>query len=287
MRKNLILYVVLAVILASCQKEVDFTVPGSGGNGGGGGGGTTGNRLVKTVSKTATDSVVTVYTYNSNGKVINEKITGMDGGQDVSNEYRYYRNGSGIITRTVQINPSLAAQGIDSVINKVNHNGTRYTSDVSSLSLFGFTVNDSTVHVYDASGKVIRDEEYQEFAGVSPYELTLKIVYTYDVAGNVKQMDFYSHDASTSSDDLIGTLKYTFDSKTAAVNFGTDAIGLGRVDQVSVNNPIKAEFIDASDPANNFTLNFTFTYNSNNRPSTGTQTQTPGGATKNLSFFYQ
>jgi hypothetical protein len=284
MRKNLILFAALAVILVSCQKEVDFA---PGGGSGGGGGSTSGNRLVKAVSKTASDSVITIYAYNSAGKIINVKSTGMDGGQDAGNEYRYYRNASGIITRTVQINPNLVVAGIDSVITRVNYVGSRYTSDVSSLSLFGFTVNDSTVHIYDASGKVIRDEEYQEFVGVSPYELTLKTVYTYDAAGNVKQMDFYSHDAVTGSDDLVATMKYTFDSKSAAVNYGQDAIGIGQVDLVSVNNPIKAEFIDATDPANNFTFNFTFNYNSNNKPTTGTQTQTPGGSTKNLSFFYQ
>ena len=283
MRKNLILFAALAVTLTSCQKEVDFNL----GGGSGGGGSTSGNRLVKSVSKTATDSVITIYTYNSAGKIINVKSTGMDGGQDAGNEYRYYRNGSGIITRTVQINPNLVVAGIDSVITTVHYTGSRYTSDVSSLSLFGITINDSTVHVYDASGKVIRDEEYQEFVGVSPYELTLKTVFTYDAAGNVKQMDFFSHDAATNSDDLIATMKYTFDSKAAAVNYGQDAIGMGQADLVSVNNPTKAEFIDVSDPVNNFTFDFAFNYNSSNKPVTGTQTQTPGGNVKNLSFFYQ
>jgi hypothetical protein len=270
------------LFLFSCQKEVDFV------NGNGGGGGTpSGNRLVRSVSKTGTDSVVTVYTYNGSGKFINVKSTGMSGGVDQGNEFKYYRNGSGIITRTVQINPNFVAAGIDSVITIVHYANSRYTNAVTSLSLAGFTVNDSIVHVYDASGKVIRDEEYQELVGVQPYELTGKVLYTYDAAGNVKQLDVYAHDATTSADDLEFTLKYTFDTKTAAISYGADAIGVGQVDLVSVNNPIKLEFIDPADPTNNFVFDITYNYNSNNKPSTGTQTQTPGSIVSNLSFYYQ
>jgi hypothetical protein len=285
MKRQVLIFSVLIVILISCQKEIDLA-PGNGG----GGGGTTGNRLIKTVSKTATDSVITIYTYNSSGKVINVKSTGMSGGQDMGNEYRYYRNGSGIITRTVQINPNLIVAGIDSVTTIVNYNtsASRYTSNVFSLSLFGFTVNDSSVHVYDASGKLIRNDEYQAIPLLGqPYELSLKTMYTYDVSGNVKQMDIYSHDVTTGADDLVSTVKYTFDTKTAAISYGADAIGIGQPDLVSVNNVIKAEIIDVSDPTNNRTLDNTYIYNSSNRPATGTSTLTPPGTVNNLSFFYQ
>jgi YD repeat-containing protein len=185
MKRSLLFLPILAIILYSCQKEIDFGTGGSGG-----GGTTTGNRLVKTVSKTTSDSVITIYTYNGAGKLINVKTTGMSGGIDVSNEFKYYRNSSGIITRTVQINPNLVLVGIDSVITTVHYNTStaKYTSDVFSLSLFGFSVDDSSAHVYDASGKLIRTDEYQAIPALGqPYELTLKSMYTYDAAGNVKQ----------------------------------------------------------------------------------------------------
>jgi hypothetical protein len=62
---------------------------------------------------------------------------------------------------------------------------------------------------------------------------------------------------------------------------------MGQADLVSVNNPVKADFTDVTNPTNSLVINFTYSYNSNNKPVTGTQTQTPGGSTKNLSFFYQ
>lgn len=281
MRKLLVIIPLLSIILFSCQKEVDFL------NGDGGGGGTAGNRLVKSVSKEGSDSVVTIYTYNSNGKLINLKSTGVSGGQDAGNELRFYRNGSGIITRIVQLNPNFVTAGIDSVTTIVHYANSRYTSNVFSISLYGFTLSDSTLHVYDGSGKLIRDEDYQELTGVQPYELAAKTLYTYDALGNMKQIDVYSHDAATNSDDLAVTLKYIFDTKTAAISLGADAIAIGQANLSSVNNATKIEFIDATDPTNNSILDFIYNYNSNNKPATGTQTQTPGGAVSNLSFYYQ
>lgn len=284
MKKILFAFPLVAIILFSCQKEINFL--GSGG----GGGGATGNRLVKTVSKTVTDSFTTIYTYNSSNRLINVKITGMSGGQNVGNEYKYYRNSSGIITRRVQINPNFIPLGIDSVITIVHYNTStsKYTSAVFSLSLSGFAISDSAVHVYDVSGKLIRTDEYQAILTLGlPYELSFKTMYTYDAAGNIKQLDLISHDPTTGADDLISTIKYSFDTKTAAVNYGADAIGVGQADLASVNNIIKADIIDVTDPANNLTFDYTYTYNSSNRPVSGTSTQTPGGAVSNLSFYYQ
>jgi hypothetical protein len=85
----------------------------------------------------------------------------------------------------------------------------------------------------------------------------------------------------------VSTIKYTFDSKTAAITYGADAIGVGQPDLQSVNNVTKAEIIDVTDPANTITLDYLYIYNSNNRPVTGTNTRSPGGGISALSFFYQ
>lgn len=284
MRKILLFIPVIAVGLFSCQKEIDFV------NGSGGGSSTGGNRLFKVVAKEGADSTVTVYTYNSSGKLINVKTTGMLNGADQSNEFRYYRNSSGIIIRVVQINPNLVMAGIDSVITQVNYNIAtgKYTSDVTALSLFGFTIKDSSAHVYDAAGKLLRTDEYQSIVNLGqPYELGFKTQYAYDAAGNIRQLDFYSHDAATGMDDLVSNAKFTYDTKTAAINYGADAIAVGQPELAAVNNIIKAEITDVADPANNVVLDYTYNYNSGNRPVSGTIIQTPGGNTSILSLFYQ
>ena len=85
------------MFLVSCQKEIDWAT----GNGTGGGSSTTGDLLVKTESKSGSETVTTLYTYNTNKKLINEKITGLSQGINVGNEFRYYRNAVGSNT----INP--------------------------------------------------------------------------------------------------------------------------------------------------------------------------------------
>jgi hypothetical protein len=282
--------VLVSIILFSCQKEVSFN-NGNGSGGGTGGGGTTGNTLVKTVAKTGTDSVVTIYTYNANKKLINQKITGMQQGVDLGNEYRYYRNASGIITTYTQINPNLVQVGIDSVTTIIHYDAVsgRYTSTVAELSLFGFSVTDSTELVYDAAGKVIRTDVYQSIPLIGGYDISLRVKYTYAANGNITQLDMY--DATSGTDDLATTIKYSFDAKTSALNVNamfaklSEAFAIGHGDWVSVNNATKVEIIDAATPANNQTSTITYTYNSNNRPSAGVNTR--GSVVDNLTYYYQ
>lgn len=294
MKKVLVvLPIAISAVLLSCQKEVDFD-NGSGASGGGGGGGTTGNKLVRTVSKNGSDSAVTTYTYNANKKLINQKITGMMQGIDVSNEFRYYRNASGIITHYTQINPNLILVGIDSVVTKVHYNtgASRYTSSVTELSLLGFSVKDSTVLVYDGTGKVIRSDVYQSIPLLGGYDLSVKINYAYTGA-NVTQLDMVSHDPVSGTDDPISNVKYTYDTKTSALNVSemftslAEAFVINHGDWISANNATKVEIIDVTDPANNQSSTVTYTYNSNNRPVTGVNTRMPGGIVDNLSFYYQ
>jgi hypothetical protein len=280
--KILIPVCLLVLGLASCQKEIDWGI-----NGGGGSAGTT---LVKTVSKEATDSVVTLYTYDANKRLINVKITGKSQGTDVGNEERIYRNAAGIVTSKTQINAMLAAAGIDSTVTTVYYSTSpaRYASKVSGISFFGVSVLDSTVLIYDGAGKVAEEHSYQAIPILfQPYELTLKVKYTYSPTGNLLETNSYSHDASTGADDLATSIKYTYDSKTAAIKIPNDAYAIGHPDWVSVNNATKVDISSPISPAADRILNFAFTYNSNNRPATGVTTQTPGPIVTNLTYFYQ
>jgi hypothetical protein len=276
------LSILTSLFLFSCQKESDFS------NGNGGGGSTSGTMLVKMVSKNGSDSVVTVYEYNAGKKLINEKTVGMSGGIDEGNEVRYYRNSSGIVTRYVQINSNFVMAGIDSVTTFVHYNTSslRYTSTVQEISLLGFSVLDSMVFVYDGSGKVVHSDLYQSIplAG-GGYDLTEKFKYTYAASGNITQYDIY--DETSGADDLVATVRYTFDTKTSPLIFNNEAFAIGHPDWISVNNGTKVEFTDVSDPSNNQTIAFTYTYNNSNMPATGVSTQNPGAVVSNITYYYQ
>ena len=278
----LVVVAFVMLVITSCQKEIDWGTSNNQSS--------SGDLLVKSVSKSGTDSVITLYTYNAARKIMKEKITGISGGIDASNEFRYYRNTSNIITHYTQINPNLSAVGIDSVVTQVNYNSTsgRYTSTVSEISLMGFSVRDSTVLVYGANGKVTNTDLYQSIPLISPvYEISLRVKYTYDAAGNLTQQDFFSVDPLTLVEDPVSIIKYTYDTKTAAIKFDNESFVMGKADNVSVNNATKVEFIDINTPSNGFINSNVFTYNSSNRPGTAVSTRTPGSVVNNITFFYK
>src|SRR6266516_1664263 len=97
MKISITLSILTSIFLFSCQKEADLSRTNGSGNGGVVTG--TGTRLVKMVQKIGSDSLVTIYSYNGNNKLINLKKTGIDDqGDFVDREYHYHRNASGIIT---------------------------------------------------------------------------------------------------------------------------------------------------------------------------------------------
>ena len=280
-RKAAIVSALFILLFTSCQKELELAA-GSGSTGAG--------LLVKMVEKTGTDSTVVEYSYDAAKRLVREKISGMSGGINLDNDLKIIRNSSGIITHTVQKAAELIASGVDSVITRYHYDAParRYTSSVFELSLFGFTVSDSTVYKYDAGGKITSDEHYQAFTGV-PYELTLKQEYTYSAPGTaVVVFKQYTYDATTSSYDLIATLDYTYDNKTnpLPLNIGNEAVVLLRPVLFSSNNALSSKYTDPDDASNNFSTAIVYTY-SNNRPGAAVSTDTPSGKVSNIKYYYQ
>jgi len=270
----------IAVIFISCQKEIDW------GLGGGGGG----ERLVKFHSQTGTDSTVVTYAYDGNGRIIKETTVGIGQGQTIDMTLDINRNGSGIITTTVQKSAILQSQGIDSVVTRYNYNtgNSRYTSKAFDLTIAGFSVTDSAIFTYDGSGR-ITEETHWLVSGFIPPFLALKNKYTYSANGsNMTSLELLG--ATNPGDPLttFATQTFTFDAKTDAMILKNEAIVLGRTGYYNQNNPTKLEFVDATDPANNFTQDFTYKYTASGKPDSSFSTTTPPGGTVTVTkFFYQ
>lgn len=168
MRILIALFAFTSFFLFSCQKEIDF---GTGSNNSGGSGGNKpATLLIKKVDKTGADSLVTLYTYNSDKKVINIKVTGTDHGTPVDKEYRYYRNASGIVTQYSTIDADLIAVGVDSITTIVFYNSStsRYAGYLININVTGFVLLDSSVYVYDGSGKSLKKMDMKAHRVVEP-----------------------------------------------------------------------------------------------------------------------
>ena len=285
MRILIALTAICSIILFSCQKEVSFDSSNSGGSGGGGS--SSGTLLVKKVDKSGSDSNVYIYTYNSNNKLISQKLTGAAQGSPIDREYRYYRNGSGILTHYSVIDADLVLQGIDSASVFVHYNSStsQYTSYAIRVETLGLLL-DSSVLVYDGSGKIIEEDIYQSQTGLgNDYFLSGKINYTY-TAGNLTQLNIHDLD-DTGAEVFTAQTTCTYDSKINPLHFDNESFVMGHPEWISANNIAGEQLSDSNGSVDDQTVTFIYVYNSGNRPETAVITAMPDNTIVNSSFYYQ
>lgn len=274
---------IMLSILISCQKEIDW---------GQGGGSSSGGRLVRIKSRTGTtDSTQIDYSYDASGRLTRELTSGVGAGVSLDNDLIINRNSAGIITSLVQKNPNFIILGIDSVITRVYYNTTssRYTATAFDLGIPGFTVTDSAVYNYDASNRIIDETHYMSTPGLPlPPFVGLKNTYVYNAAGN--NLVSISQEASTAPGGPLSPVSlqvFTYDSKTNPLIILNEAIVTARTGNYNANNVTRAVFTNSVDPTQDFTLDGTFVYFSNNKPDSASSTRSPGGDVTKTRYFYQ
>lgn len=273
----------LALFLYSCQKEIDW---GLGNN-------ANSKLLVKIKSQTGTDTTQIDYYYDANKKIIREKTTGVAAGNSLDNDLFINRNASGIITTTVQKAAALIAVGIDSVVTRFNYDAgaSKYTSSVFDLAIPGFAVTDSAVYTYDAGGRISSDAHYLLIGGLPiplPPVLALKNYYIYSASGN--NLDSIRQEAATTPGgplSLVSTQAFKFDIRTNPLIIKNEAILTGRTGLYNANNSTKVSVANVIDPTQDFTMDYTYKYNSANKPDSSTGTRLPGGAITITKYYYQ
>lgn len=285
MKKTLLPAVLITLVIASCQKEIDWST--------GTGGTVTSEKLVRIKSKTGTDTTQIDYTYDASNRLIREKTTGTGSGVDLDNDLIIKRNSSGIITSTVQKAAALVLAGIDSVETRFNYStGTsRYTSAIFTLTVAGFGVTDSAVYSYDANGRISSDAHYLAATGLPiplPPVLALRNTYSYSSSGaNLVSIQQEATTAPGGPLSPVSTQTFTFDSKTNPLIILTEAIITARTGLYNANNATKAVLANTIDPSQDFTMDYTYKYNSSNKPDSSYGTRTPGGAVTATKYFYQ
>ena len=278
MRIVITLLAFISLFLVSCQKEIDSSIIA-----GSGGGGATSTRLVKTVTRSGSDSSIQEFTYNSSGRIIGYKLSGVSSGQPLDFRVSYVRNGSDIIQKQTLKSNDLVALGVDSIVTVVNFDAgnNRYKNGISVFVVFGATIRDSIVFQYDVSGKLVTEIDYTDVGfGMAP---STKTEYTY-VGFNLAGEKIYSFDANSASFQLENTFTYEYDSKINPLQFATEGAILNMNPFYSSNNIIKTTLV-ASNPAENYVSIGTYTYNGANRPAT--LTSVTGTDTSTTTYYYQ
>src|SRR6185295_5636063 len=263
MRANVALLLILVtMVLFSCQKEIDFA------SAGGGSGGTTDVLLQKMVSRSGSDSSTLEFGYNSSKKLMTLNTTDVTSGTTSLTRERVERNSQGIIQRLIIKDDQYQQLGLDSVVTVMEYSSGRYVSKVTTIDLGIVVFRDSVALIYNAEGKVVTERVYDDLA-TGNYEENSKIDYTYD--------------GSTYS--LVVTDSYDeYDNKVSPMNIGFDAFVFDSPAMYSSNNPTRSSISDGSSSE---TFTTSYTYNSSNKPLTGTSVIQPGNSTTTASYYYQ
>ena len=267
----------LSLFLSSCQKEIDDSFIN------GGGGGATSTRLVKMVTKTGSDSLVEEFSYNSSGRIIGYKLSGVQTGQPVDFRLTYVRSSSDIIQKQILKTKDLVAIGVDSIVTVVNYDAgnNRYKSGVSAFVLLGTPIRDSIAFQYDGTGRLASEIDYTDVGfGMMP---SLKKEYSY-AGNNLAGEENYSYNSNTSTYQLEETYAYEYDSKINPLQFATEGAILNMNPFYSSNNITKTTLV-AANPGDNYVSIDTYTYNSLNRPATSTSVT--GSGTSTTTYYYQ
>lgn len=265
-----------SAILLSCQKEIDWGTTASD------------QLLVKVIAKSGvSDSVVTIYSYNAQRKLIREQaVTVAAGLPPVQTELTINRDASGVITSSVQKSPDLAAAGIDSLVTRYNYSNSKYTAGIFSLTAMGFSFTDSAVYTYDANNRIISD---QHFLKTALFPLTIPILkndYSYSADGkNVIQQDQSAPAAPGGPLAPVSAQTYTHDAKINPLVLLQEAIILNRTNWFNASNVLISRLTNTLDPTQNQTIDNTYRYNTANKPDSLFSIQ--GGLLTTSKFYYQ
>ncbi len=291
------LFLGFVFILTSCQKsytpEMIGTTPGTGG-----GTGTTGMLLVKSESKSTSNTEATTQTlqYDASNKVRLITRVDIDSNNNSSNfVYRYMRDGAGNVTRIItnallgSVSPGTGSgSGLpDSLLVTIHYpaGSSRFDYSTYTLDLGGISFQDSTVYQY-TNGLISDIFEYQAISGMT-YTLIAKNQYKYN-NNNLVEEKIYTPSSIGGMLTLSGTYTLNYTNKPGALYVGNEGFLLGYDrSSVSQNTISQATFYDNINNATILTVNYSMQFNSNNLPVSGTATQMPGGKTSNLLLTYQ
>lgn len=287
--------VIVVLLASSCQKQYerpDITLPTGSGGGGGTTGGTTGSLLIKAEAKTTgntTEGSVTNYEWDANNRMTKVVVSVTDSSNNtVSIAYRFVRDASGRITKIISNSFSAVQPGAgfpDSIYIDVHYppgsndfDYSKYTVDFGGLSL-----TDSVAYKY-SNGTMVSRTDYSGFSAIGGVTMAQHSTFEYANQNLTKIKVFAAGNLTTPA----ATTTCAYDSKNAALPTGNESFLPGmNLASVSKNNPSQESTADNTGSVI-FLANYTFQYNADNYPVTGTiTTAKPSAKTQNVKFTYK
>lgn len=268
----------------SCQKEISKEIPLNRPRDN-----NNGDLLVKTISRVATDSIVTIYYYDAAKRWTGTSTYGIWGGYSQESKFMIIRNADGIISKTVHKSPVISSYGYDSVHYLVSYEAvhSRYAYVLGYNISTDPTYLDSTVFEYDNIGRV-SGKRYYMINLPFPGDTTLisRFDYRYDAKGNVSSYSMTAYNSS-SVESLVTTMRY--DDKSAPLRLPNgESFVTVQAGDYAVNNLtyLDSRFTNTSVYENQ--VENKYKYNSNNKPVSSIQTLLHDNNKKiYMEYYYQ
>lgn len=294
-----LLFISIAVsfIAVSCQKAYerpDITTgtstppPPGGGNPAPAGG-----LLVKVETKTngSTEGSTSTFEYNSSSKLSRITMVATDSSnKSITYFYRYVRDADGRITKIVSnifaaVSPNSGfPDSVDVIVHYPNATTSNFDYVAYSIPLGGLAYSDTSRYTY-TNGVIT---ELQEYQAIGPQVVTRVDWRQFTYANNNIVTEKIFSPSVNAATTPIATFTNEFDSKVQPLFTGNEGFLLGQNSgYASKNNTVKFTATDNSNGSVVVTLNYTFQYNSNNQPVSGTGTEMPGNKTSTVKFTYQ
>jgi hypothetical protein len=282
----------LAALITSCQKEVSFETAGPGT-----GTGNTSGRLVKTVAITGTDTMTTLFTYDTQNRLSSIAIDGTSNGGmiDMYTYKKFEYDAAGRVFRAKQYIEQ-NGMSFDTSVTDIHYpNATTMEFDysVATMQVMGFGTIDSTFYHFN-SGKLdsVISRLTASFGGLDP--VITKTRFTYDGNARVSNLKMYSNSAQQGSGpvELIADQIFTYGVAVAPqwmTNSAAQNYWIGGMPHTANNVVTKLESTSPGQPLANTTITTTYTL-SGNKPTTATLTQSGGGqpnVVTKQTFYYQ
>jgi len=263
MKKMFYYFFGIVLISTSCQKEVSETLLR------GNDADSTANLLRKqiiTYLADNTDYFIYEFEYDSAGRVSQRyntvKFRKPDGSLTVRDGLvKYHRDGAGRIIRIEYLPSPLYPDTIstfieyqDPVSNKISK---MYDNKDKSLTLF----------YYDANSRVLKINFFQHYpSSTDPLILTAYHSHSYDKRDNLTEKVFFQDDDHNGTFEPAITFRFEYDDKTNPVYPVDDALFSENWSLVSPNNTVKQINITPHPPLPGDTINYSYDYDSKNRP---------------------
>jgi hypothetical protein len=279
MRKIYILPVLLAIVLFSCQKEIDW---GTGNNG------TDGDLLIRAlqITPSTNDTNILTFQWDATKRLIEYRSAGKVNGIATNITDRITRLSDGKI-RNIVFKSSLTAGFIDSVVYTPYYSGTQLAYVIDTQYTLIGQLRDSMAYNYNAGGRVSLKDTYMDVFGFLTH--TTRETYTYDANGNLLADSIFIPNGGGGF-DLASVSTNTFSPHKNMVVLGEESYIVIGASNVSKNFATSTVTDASAAGGTSYTGTFSLLqYNSFDRPTQGTLTVTPQppGYTMKLLFFYQ